>query len=327
MNMRPRTAGLIFAFGILSALLTAEAQQTGKIARIGYLESGSLSAHPLEAFQHGLRELGHVEGQSIVIEYRAAEGKPERLADLAAELVRLKVDVIFAVSPPSIRAAKNATRTIPIVFAGAADPVASGFVASLARPGGNLTGLSLLGPELSGKRLELLKEVAPGITRVAVLLNPANLAVAPMLKETEIAARTLGLQLQSLEVRRPDELDRAFSAMTRERAGAFVVLPDATLHGQKRRIADLAAKNRLPAIYDAKDYVETGGLMAYGASFPDLWRRAAVFVDKILKGAKPADLPVEQPTRFELVINGKTAKALGLTIPQSILIRVDHVIQ
>lgn len=234
---------LVLALGVLAASRTADAQQRAKVHRIGYLEAGSLSAHPVEAFRQGLRELGYVEGQNIVIEYRAAEGKSGRLADLAAELVRLKVDVIFAVSPPAIRAAKNATRTIPIVFAGAADPVASGFVFSLARPGGYLTGLTLLGPELSGKRLELLKETVTGLSRVAVLWNPANPAAASMLKETEAAARTLGLQLQLLGVRDPTEFDSAFSTMTGERAAALVVLPDAMLHSQRRRIVDFAAKS------------------------------------------------------------------------------------
>ena len=325
--MRSRTAALFLALGLLWSPLSAGAQPVAKFPAIGYLEPGSLSAHPLEAFRQGLRDLGYVEGKNIAIEKRAAEGKPGRLADLAAELVRLKVEVIFALSPPAIRAAKNATRTIPIVFAGAANPVASGFVASLARPGGNLTGLTLLGPELSGKRLELLTETAPGVSRVGVIWNPANPAAEPMLKETEAAARTLGVRLQPLGVRDPAQLDSAFAAMTRERAGAFSVLPDPILHSQRTRIAELAAKSRLPAIYYAKDYVEAGGLMAYGASFPELFRQAATFVDKILKGAKPADLPVEQPTKFELIVNLKTARALGLTIPQSILLRADRVIR
>jgi putative ABC transport system substrate-binding protein len=312
---------------MLLAPLVAEAQQAGKVPRVGYLEAGFLSAHPLEAFKHGLHENGYAEGQNLTIEYRAAEGKPERLAELAAELVRLKVDVIFAVSPPAIRAAKNATRTISIVFAGAGDPVASGFVDSLARPGGNVTGLTLLGPELTGKRLELLKEAVPGVARMAVLWNPAEPTAGAMRKEVEGAARTLGLQLQFLGVRVPAEFESAFSTMAKERVGAFIVLPDAMLHSHKRRIVDLAAKSRLQAIYYAKDYAEAGGLMSYGASFPDLFRRAATYVDKILKGAKPADLPIEQPTKFELVINLKTAKALGLTIPQSLLLRADEVIQ
>ena len=327
LTMRSRTPLLILVLSLLAVPLVVEAQPARTVPRVGYLEAGSLSAHPLEAFRQGLRELGYREGQNIIIEYRAAEGKPERLAALAADLARLGVDVIFAVSPPAIHAAKNATRTIPIVFVGAADPVISGFVASLARPGANLTGLTLLGPELSGKRLELLKEAVPGLSRVAVLWNQGNPAAASMLKETEAAAGALSVELQASGVRDPAGLDRAFSAMTRERAAAVVVLPDAMLHSQKRRIVALAAKSRLPAIYYAKDYVEAGGLMAYGASFPDLFRRSATHVDKILKGAKPADLPVEQPTKFELVINAKTAKTLGLTIPQSVLLRADQVIE
>jgi len=329
-QLSPKTRkvlALIVTLALAASARAVAAQPAGKVARIGYLEPGSLAAHPREAFEQGLRELGYVEGQNLVIEYRAAEGKGERLPALAAELVRLKVDVIFAVSPPAIRAAMTATRTTPIVFAGAADPVASGFVASLARPGGNATGFTLLGSELSGKRLELLREAVPAVAKVAVLWNPDNPAARAMVKDTEAGARALRLELQPLGVRTPAELEGAFSAMVRERAGAFLVVPDPMLHSHKKRLVDLAAKARLPGIYYAKDYVEAGGLMAYGASFPDLFRRTATLVDKILRGARPGDLPVEQPTKFELVINLKTAKALGLTIPPLVLARADEVLE
>ncbi len=331
--MRLRTAALlvILALGVLLAPPAADAQQPGKVWRIGILQAGSLSAHVrvFEAFRQGLHELGYVEGRNISIEYRAAEGRSERLRDLVAELIRLKVDVIVSSSTPAVLAAKQATSTIPIVMAGLADPVASGFVAGLARPGGNITGLTIIAPELSGKRLELLKEIVPGLTRVAALRlrTPGHLAAPSLLRETEVAARSLGLQLQLLEVRHPDEYESAFAAMIRQRAEALVVLPDPTLYGQERQIADLTAKSRLPAVFWRRDFVDAGGLMSYGPNGDDLWRRAVTYVDKILKGARPADLPVEQPTRFELVINLKTAKALGLTIPQSVLFRADKVIQ
>ena len=298
------------AFGILLAPLAAEAQQGGK------------------AFRQGLRDLGYVEGQNIAIEYRWAEGRFERLPDLAAELVRLKVDVIVSVVTQASLAAKNATRTIPIVMVAAGDPLGSGLVASLARPGGNVTGPSSMLAELAGKELELLKETVPNVSRVAVLWNPANAVwQAQMLRATEVAARALGLQLQLLEARGPDELEGAFAAMTRERASALLVQVDVIFALHARRIADLAAKRRLPAMYGSREHVEAGGLISYAPNVPDVFRRAATYVDKILKGAKPADLPVEQPTKFELVINLKTAKALGLTIPQAVLIRADEVIR
>jgi putative ABC transport system substrate-binding protein len=333
--MRCWTAGIIFTtaltLGTLSAQLAAHAQQPAKVRRIGFLSPSSLSdprtQRFFEAFRQGLRELGHVEGQNIAIESRWAETKYERLPGLAAELVRLKVDVIVTYAPPAIQAAKEATGTIPIVMGGIIDPIATGFVASLARPGGNITGLSLMAPELVGKQLEMLKEVVPKVSRVAILGNPANAGTAPQLREAEGAARALGVRLQPLEARDPKEIDSAFAAMTRERAGALIVLVDSMLGAHRRRIADLAAKRRLPAASGLAEFAEAGGLMAYGASGPDRFRRAATYVDKILKGAKPADLPVEQPTRFELVVNLKTAKALGLTFPQSILIRADQVIQ
>ena len=316
---------------VLAVPLAAEAQQAGKVYLIGFLSpsSPSDSRNPLRlgALRQGLRELGYVEGQNIGIESRWAEGKYDRLPDLAAELVRLKVDVIVTYSPPAIQAAKQATQTIPIVMGGVIDPVATGFVASLARPGGNLTGLSLMAPELVGKQLEILKEVVPKVTRVAVLGNPANAGTAPQLRHAQDAARALKVQLQPLEARAPNDIDRAFAAMTKEGAGAVVVLVDAMFVDQRTRIADLAARHRLPSVYGLMDFAEAGGLMFYGANDTDRFRRAAIFVDKILKGAKPADLPVEQPTKFALVINLKTAKALGLTIPQSVLARADQIIE
>jgi putative ABC transport system substrate-binding protein len=330
--MRLRPVGLIvtLALGLLAAPLAAEAQQAGKVPRIGYLSAGSPSGvpHLLEAFRQGLRELGWVEGQNIVIDYRYAEGRFDRLPDLAAELVRLKVDVIVAAATATSVAAKNATSTIPIVMIGVYDPVERGLVASLARPGGKITGLTFYtGPELVGKYLELLKEVVPKVSRVAVLWNPANPGHAAVLKEAEGAARALGVRLQTLEARVPQEIDSAFEAMIRERADALLVLPDPMPVTHRARIADLAAKTRLPTMFGYREHVDASGLMSYGVSLPDLWRRSATYVDKILKGAKPADLPVEQPTKFELVINLKTAKALGLTIPPSIRIRADQVIE
>jgi ABC-type uncharacterized transport system substrate-binding protein len=309
---------------------TAEAQQATKVHRIGRLSSGSpTEPNPaLEAFRQGLRELGYSEGQNIVIECRYAEGRDDRLADLAAELVRLKMDVIVAGGSPAIRAAQHATHTIPIVMAAPPDAVAEGFVASLARPGGNITGLSWLGAELPGKRLEILKETVPQSARIAVLANPASRASEPQLHNLTVAARVLGLQLHVVELRRAEELDTAFTAMIRAGADALIVLSDPALIGLMRgRIADLAATHRLPAMYNWRDYVAAGGLMSYGPSLPDIHRHAAVYVDKMLKGAKPADLPVEQPTKFELVINLKAAKALGLTIPPSILFQANEVIR
>ena len=317
------------ALGTLLAPLAADAQQAGKVARIGYVGVSSASAvpHADEAFRHGLRDLGYVEGQNIAIEYRWAEGQLDRLPDLAAELVRLKVDVIVASSTPTALAAKNATRTIPIVFVTAGDPVGSGLVAGIARPGGNITGLSLLAPEIVAKQLQLLKEAVPQASRVAVLSNPANPYTALMVKETEAAARSLGMWVQLLGVRGADAFDSAFSAVTKGRASALFVLFDPFLFAHRTRIAEFANKNRLPAMYPHREYAETGGLMAYGADIRDNFRRAATYVHKILTGTKPADLPVEQPTKFELVINLKTAKAMGLTIPQSVLIRADEVIR
>ena len=315
---------------LLVAPLTAEAQQATKVHRIGRLSPGSpTEPNPnLEAFRQGLRELGYVEGQDLVIEQRYAEGSEERLHDLAAELVRLKVDVIVAGGSPAIRAAQHATRTIPIVMAAPPDAVAAGFVASLANPGGNITGLSWLGAVLPGKRLEILKETVPQSARIAVLANPAYEAYGTWMNNLTVAAQELGLQLHVLELHSADELDSAFAAMTREGADALLVLTDpARMYSLRGRIADLAAESRLPAMYDWREYVAAGGLMSYGPSLPDIHRRAATYVDKILKGAKPADLPVEQPMKFDLVINLKTAKALGLTIPPSMLFQADEVIR
>jgi len=316
---------------LAAPLATATAQPPEKVPRVGYLSPGSPSEpfrqRRFEAFRQGLRELGYVEGQNIAIESRWAEGKYDRYPALAADLVRLKVDVIVAVGGRASEVAKHATRTIPIVMSVVIDPLGSGLVASLARPGGNVTGISLMTPDLVGKQLEVLKEVVPKVSRVALLWNPANPGSAPQLREAEAAARALGVRLQILEARDPQEIDSAFAAMTRGRAAALVVLADAILLNQRRQIAELAAERRLPAVYGPSEHAEAGGLMAYSANLLDLERRAATYVDKILKGAKPADLPVQQPTKFELVINLKTAKALGLTIPPSLLLRADQVIE
>jgi putative ABC transport system substrate-binding protein len=330
--MERRAFMTLVSGGFLAAPLGAEAQQAVKIARIGYLAlNRAAGPHRLEAFLQGLRDLGYVEGRTVVIEYRDAEGKSERLPVLAAELVALKIDVIVAGGGAQAAvAAKQATSALPIVFAATADPVGSGLVTSLARPGGNVTGLSLIFPELVGKCLEQLKQAVPGVNRVAVLWQPGaygERTEKDMLKGAEVAGRALGVRLQVVEARGPADFDRTFSDMTRARAGALIVLGSVTFANERRRLVDLAAKNRLPAVYMERDYVDAGGLMSYGPNVADLFRRAATYVDKILKGAKPGDLPVEQPTKFELVINLKTARALGLTIPQSLLVRADEVIQ
>ncbi|TAJ27443.1 ABC transporter substrate-binding protein, partial [Bosea sp. (in: a-proteobacteria)] len=320
---------LLVALGLCALVgpLHVLAQQPGKIPLIGVLRGGSSSDPFVEAFRRGLRDLGYVEGKNIQIEYRYAEGKSDRLPNLAAELVRIKSDVIVIADTPAIRAAKNATRETPIVMAVVADPVAAGLIASLARPGGNITGLSNLAPELDRKRLELLKETLPNVTRVAWVWDPGNPALTIRLKEMQAAAQVLGLKLQALEVRNPKELESAFEAAIRERAGALSV-PAVMVGSYRRQIVDFAAMKRLPLFYDTKEFAErAGGVMSYGPDFADLFRRAATYVDKILKGAKPADLPVEQPTKFELVVNMKTAKALGIKIPNSILVRADKVIK
>jgi len=329
--MRPTLAPLIvtLALGLLLVPIPATAQQPGKVYRIGVMLGSSVSATApyVDAFRQGLRELGWVEGKNFALEIRAAEGKYERFPAFAAELVRLKVDVIAAAVRLAAEAAQNATRTIPIVMVVVSDPVGSGLVGSLARPGGNITGLSMLAVELSAKRLEILKEAIPQISRVAVLRNPASTDHSLVVKEVERAARLLGIQLQILQSRGPEEFEGAFSAMTRGGAEALLVPADSMFFLHRTRLADLAAKSRLPTMYALTEHAEAGGLMAYAASLRHNYYRAATYVDKILKGAKPADLPVEQPTKFELVINLKTARALGLTIPPSVLIRADRVIE
>jgi ABC-type uncharacterized transport system substrate-binding protein len=314
---------------LLATAPLAQAQQPRKVPRIGFLGASSPSAIStrLEAFRQGLRELGYVEGKSILIEYRYAEGKLDRLSALAAELVRLGVDVMVLAGPASIRPAKEATNTIPIVMANDADPVGSGVVASLARPGGNITGLSNLAPEIGGKRLELLKEIVPRVSRVAVLGTSTTSGTAQVLKEMELAAGSLKLQLQYLDVPGPKDIEPAFRAARKGRADAVLVLQGGVFNSHRKQIAALAVKSQLPAIYHAPEWVEDGGLMSYGVSVTDLYRRAATYVDKILKGAKPADLPVEQPKKFELVINLKTAKQIGLAIPPNVLARADKVIK
>jgi len=330
-NLWRRRGGLVavLACALLAAPLGAAAQQPRKVPRVGFLSLASANSVParVEAFRLGLRELGLVEGQTIAIDWRWAEGRDDRLPGLAEELVRLKVDMIVTHGTAATLAARRATAAIPIVFASADDAVAAGLVESLARPGGNITGLTVIAPDLSGKRLEMLKEVIPRLRRLAVLRNPMNPVSVPELKETQVAARALGLQIQSLEVADPGGFAGAFSAMTRKRAGALSVLSDAMFSGRHAQIVSHATKSRLPAIFWTREFPEAGGLMSYGPNVADLWRRAAVYVDKILKGTRPADLPVEQPTRFELVVNLKAAKALGLTVPPSILGRADQVIQ
>src|SRR5215813_6505103 len=311
---------------LLAASTFAEAQQAQKVPRIGYLISGSRSFRT-DAFRQGLRVLCYVERKNITIEYRDTEGKIERYSDLASDLVSLKVDVIFVASTPGALAAKNATKTIPIVFTSVGDPVESGLVASLARPGGNITGLSTLAPDLSGKALELLKETVPKVSRVAVIWNPENPGKTHSLRETEVAARAFGSQLQPLEVRGPSDIEPAFQAARRERAGGLIVLRDVVTVGQTKRIVELALKNRLLTIYNDRDFVDAGGLMSYGPNMSDLFRRVAAYVHKILKGTKPADLPVEQPTKFEFIINLKAAKQIGVTIPPNVLARADKVIK
>jgi ABC-type uncharacterized transport system substrate-binding protein len=316
---------IIVTFATCGAL--AQAQQAGKVPRIGFLVASSPSFYSsrIEAFRQGLRDLGYVEGKNIAIEYRFAEGKEDRLRELAAELVRLKVDIIVAAA--SAAAAKDATKTIPIVFAAAADPVASGIVASLAQPGGNVTGLTILAPELTGKRLELLKEAFPRVTRVAFLRNPTGINSPIVWKEAEAASQSLGLQLQSLEVRSLDDFERAFEAAKRERAHALTTAPSPLVNTHRARILEFVAKNRLPAIYPGPEIVAAGGRMSYSPDYSEMFRRTALFVHKILNGAKPGDLPVEQPSKFELVINLKTAKQMGLTIPPNVLARADKVIK
>ena len=322
-------SSILVAVTLLTVVVIAEAQQPTKVPRIGFLSGQSLStiSTRTEAFRQGLRELAYVEGKNIVIEWRFAEGKLDRLPALAAELVRLKVDVIVTSGLGSTRPANEATNTIPIVMTQDPDPVGNGFVASLARPGRNITGLSTLSPELSGKRLELLKEIVPKLSRVAVLGTSTNASTAQALRETELAAGTLAVKVQYLDVRSPKDIEAAFRAASKERADALLLLGGPVIASQRTQIVDLVAKSRLPTIYEGGASVEAGGLMAYGVSGTDLARRAATYVDKILKGAKPADLPVEQPKKFELIINLKAAKQIGLTIPPNVLVRADKVIK
>jgi len=315
--------------GGLAAPFVVEVGRAGNVPRIGVLVGASPApSHPIEGFRQGLRDLGYVPEQNITIEYRWAEGKYDRLPELAADLVRLKVDVIVAAVTAAALAARDATKTIPIVTVLVYEPVSVGLVSSLARPGGNVTGLTTVaGPGLYAKQLQLLKELSPKVSRLVVLANPASPTSGVQVKETRIAARSLKVHLQVLWARDPEAIDGTFAAMRQERASAVLVLADPMFYAQRVRIADLATKYRLPAMYGLKEHAEAGGLLTYSADFADLYRRAAAYVDKILKGAKPADLPVEQPTKFEFVINLRTAKVLGLTIPQSLLLRADQVIE
>jgi len=326
MDRRTFIASMVGA--VLSEPVAAEAQQAGRVSRVGFLwDSPTVFPDAIEAFRQKLRDLGYVEGRTIAIEYRWAEGKPGRMRELAEELVRLKVDVIIAPSSVYTGAAKRATSEIPIIFMSHADPIGSGHVANLARPGGNITGLSLMMTETNAKGLELLKEAVPGLARVAVVWDPATPSHGPGLKAVEVAGPALGLRIQPVAVRSATEFDSAFSAISRERADAVLVLSTPIFIAGAKRLAELALTHKLPSMFGPRHHVEAGGLMSYSPDRAELWRRGAIYVDKILKGAKPADLPVQQPTKFELVINLKTAKALGLTLPQSLLLRADQVIQ
>ncbi|HEV8441188.1 MAG TPA: ABC transporter substrate-binding protein [Methylomirabilota bacterium] len=331
MKLRRLGLAMVLAASLLTVSFGGEAQQPKTISRIGFLASSSLQGEGMKrrlaAFQQGLRELGYMEGRNIVIEYRSAEGNFTRLPELAAELVRLQVDVIVAEGTPAAHAAKTATTVIPVVIGNAGDPVGSGLVASLARPSGNITGLSDFASGAAVKRLQLLREMVPSASRVAVLLNPSNSTNPLQLKEISDAAPAVDVTLLALAAKGPEDIDRAFTTIRRERPGGLIVLGDPMFGTHRRRIVEQAVKSRIPAIYGAEEWVDAGGLMGYGVNFPDLYRRASTYVDKILKGTKPAELPVEQPTKLELIINVKTARQLGLTIPQSILYRVDRVIQ
>jgi putative tryptophan/tyrosine transport system substrate-binding protein len=323
---RAAASSILVSVMLLAVAVVAEAQQPKKVPRIGFFEGASIAeSQGIEPFRQGLRDLGYVEGKNISIEIRAMEGKPDRIAGLIAELIDSKVDVIFTPSAAAAHAAKKARPSIPIVVM-MGDPVGSGLVTSLARPGGNITGLSGF-LELGGKRLEILKDTVPHLSRVAVFWNATNAPLDDQIKQTEGAARILGVKLQPLEIRGPDDFEIGFKSALRERAGALIALRSPLLIKYRREFLKLAADNRLPAIYDDKNFVEPGGLMSYGTDRADLFRRAAVYVDKILKGAKPADLPVEQPKKFEFVVNLKTAKQIGLTIPPNVLVRADKVIK
>ena len=324
-----RLSRFLVVLTVFALFTPAAAQQPKRVPRIGFLTGASAfsMAARVEAFRQGLHELGYIEGKNIFIEWRFAEGKSDRLPALAAELVRLKVDIIVTGAPTSTRAAKQATATIPIVMVSDDDPVGSGFVASLAHPGGNITGQSTLSPEISGKQLELLKEIVPKLSRVAVIGTATRPGIPQALREINVAADAFRVQVQYLEVRGPNDIEIAFRAASKEHIDAVLVLASTVFFSQRRQIAVLAVKSRLPAIYPRPEYVEDGGLMSYGVNINDLYRRAATYVDKILKGAKPADLPIEQPKKFEFIINLKTAKEIGLTIPPEVLARADKVIK
>ena len=330
MRCRParRALALVVVLAVLCAPLAVPAQPAGKVYHVGFLwDSPAVWPHALEGFRRGLRDLGWVEGQNIVVEYRWAEGRFDRLPALAEDLVRLKVDVIVAPTSIYAAAAKRATSAIPIVFASHADPIGSGHVASLARPGGNLTGVTIVMSETSAKSLELLKEAVPGLSRVAVLWDPATPSHGPALKTVEARSQALGLRLQTIPVRSVTELDAAFAAIVQERAGGVLVLSTPLFIGGAGRLAELAMKHRLPTVFGPREHTEAGGLLSYGPDRADLYLRAAGYVDKILRGARPADLPVQQATKFEVVVNLKTAKAIGLTIPPALLLRADEVIE
>ena len=327
--MRLIGPAVILVLNVILAPHAADAQQTGKVYRIGILETiaASRNATNIDAFRQGLKELGYVEGQNLAIEYRSADGRAERFADLAAELLWLQVDLIVTRGTPAALAAKKATKTVPIVMAASGDPLGSGIVASLARPGGNITGLSSIVADLGPKRLELLKEALQTVSRVGVVANMSNPAIEAEWRQIQAAARLLGIDTELLDIRTEVDIESAFEKVRRRRADALIVTLDALTQTNRERIATLSAKHRLPAVYASREFMEVGGLLAYGVSYPHLYRRAATFVDRIFKGTKPGELPVEQPTRFDLVINLKTAKALGLTIPQTVLLQADQVIE
>jgi len=320
-------AALVSSIFFFSSAISAHAQKQTTIPRIGILRGGALPDPFLDVFIHGLRDLGYIDGKNARLEVRFAEGKTDRIPDLAAELVRLKVDAVYAQSTPVILAFKQATKTIPIVFNSTSDPIGMGFVASLAHPGGNITGVTLMASDLWPKRLEILKEIAPKASRVAMLWNKSNAGMALEAKATEDVAGPLGLALQDHGIKDANELDLAFGVITKERPDGFLALMDPIINANRKRILDFLIRNRLPAIFESKEWVEDGGLISYGPDFPDAIRRAAALTDKVLKGTKPADIPVEQPTKFELVINLKTAKQIGVTIPPNVLARADRVIR
>lgn len=318
-----------FTLSVLLTPLATEAQQSGRLPRVGYLGTSSASLEPelVKAFREGLRERGYVEGKDILIEYRWAEGNYQRFPDLVADLVKLKVDLILTAGTPGALAAKRATQTIPIVMAVTGDAVATGLVSSLARPGGNLTGLTTMVPDLEGKRLEILREVLPKLVAVVVLLNTSNPLTAIQWEQTKTSAKALGIQLQPIELQRPEDFKDAFARVARQRPDAITMVADRFQLAHRMQIVDFVAKTRLPAMYPYREFVAAGGLMSYGPSYADLFRRSATYVDKILRGAKPRDLPIEQPTKFEFLVNLKTAKILGVPIPPSLLLRADHVFE